>query len=95
MLRDDSLKRLKKGQQDSLRGLIRPDSIERENRNLMPKYDEFRISGISGLKDDNNDMFSPEDKLQTIDSQIMNREQHNTGLKQGFFSMIDNVLGGG
>jgi len=49
----------------------------------------------SALKDDNNDMFSPEDKLQTIDSQIMNREQHNTGLKQGFFSMIDNVLGGG
>jgi len=35
-----------------------------------------------------------DDKLEAMESQIMGRDQH-TGLKKGFFSMIDNVLGGG
>lgn len=97
MLRDDSLKRLKKGQQDSLRGLIRPDSLERQKKNLMPEYDEFNIKSFK--EDINNEMMPhinhlADEKLEAMESQIMGRDQH-AGLKKGFFSMIDNVLGGG
>lgn len=94
MLRDDSLKRLKKGQQDSLRGLIRPDSLERQKKNLMPEFEEFNIKGFK--EDINNEMIPhmADEKLEAMESQIMGRDQH-AGLKKGFFSMIDNVLGGG
>jgi hypothetical protein len=36
MLRDDSLKRINKGQEGYLRALSRPDSLERNDRELMP-----------------------------------------------------------
>lgn len=44
MLRDDSLKRLKREQQDPMKGIIRPDSIERQ---LMPAFDDLDYNGLN------------------------------------------------
>jgi hypothetical protein len=36
-----------------------------------------------------------EDKIESMENHILNREPRHTDLKKGFFSMIDGVLGGG
>jgi len=62
----------------------------------MPQFDDFKIGGFR--EEINNEMIPlsnlADEKLEAMDSQIMGRDQH-TNLKKGFFSMIDNVLGGG
>jgi hypothetical protein len=36
-----------------------------------------------------------EEKIESMENHILNREPRHTDLKKGFFSMIDNVLGAG
>jgi hypothetical protein len=61
----------------------------------MPEIDPF---DMNGYKEDIQNILplnDLEDKIESMENHILNREPRHTDLKKGFFSMIDNVLGAG
>ena len=62
----------------------------------MPEIDDF--TGNAYNEDIGNNIVplnDLEDKIESMENHILNRETRHTDLKKGFFSMIDNVLGAG
>ena len=62
----------------------------------MPEIDDF--TGNAYNEDIGNHIVplnDLEDKIESMENHILNRETRHTDLKKGFFSMIDNVLGAG